>query len=235
MKLALLGDPGAEKLLVFFTGWGMDARPFEALVPEGGRVAVLFDYRDPELPALPRARRVKVLAWSLGVRLALEALPRIPAETALFVAGTGAFAHPRQGIDPRLVRLTLEGLRREGESVRRRFFERMFEHREEFLRFLRNSPARELSEVVEELEVALALSPIIPRKEELPPSLALIPEEDRIFPPRAQREFWRTAGVPFREIPGGHFPFYRFRDLGEFFEFGERAMFKACPKEAWTG
>ncbi|QJA05447.1 DUF452 family protein [Thermosulfurimonas marina] len=227
MKLELLGDPGAEELLVFFVGWGMDARPFEALVPEGLRVALLFDYRHPELPPLPRARRIKVLAWSLGVRMALECLAQISAEAALLVAGTGAFAHPRWGIDPRLVRLTLEGLKREGEGVRTRFFERMFAQRQECERFFKGRPARQLPEVIEELERALTLPPLFPRN--LPrkiPMMALIPEKDRIFPPQAQQRFWTAEGIPFIFLDRGHFPFYALRDLREFWRTYTHDMFK---------
>ena len=210
MRAVLLGKEG--ELRVFFCGWGMDERPFLELVPPGKRLLLLYDYRDPEPPAgIPEeAREAPVLAWSLGVYWALR-LREFFRGPLVAVSGTGAFANREFGIDPRLVRLTLDGLKREGEAVRERFFSRMFSSEDHLKRFFRNPPQRALPEVVEELSASLTLPPVFPSPGDY--LRAVIPREDRIFPPRAQRRFWERAGVPAEEIPEGHFPFYARRDL----------------------
>ncbi|HFC97321.1 MAG TPA: DUF452 family protein [Thermosulfurimonas dismutans] len=210
MRAALIGRQG--ELRVFFCGWGMDERPFLELVPPGKRLLLLYDYRDPEIPAgIPEeAATAPVLAWSLGVYWALR-LRKFFRGPLVALSGTGAFAHREFGIDPRLVRLTLEGLKRDGEVVRERFFFRMFSSKDHLKRFRRSLPQRALSEAVEELAASLELPPIFPSPGD--DLRAVIPREDRIFPPRAQRRFWERAGVPTEEISGGHFPFYARRDL----------------------
>ncbi|MBX6423195.1 alpha/beta fold hydrolase [Thermosulfurimonas sp. F29] len=215
MRLKLLGNPEARNLLILFNGWAMDERPFLSLLPEGVRVAVLFDYRDLSLPELPRVPgRTLVLAWSLGVYAALHHAERLPARF-VFLAGTGAFRDRLYGIDPRALDLTLEALKRDGPPVLERFYRRMFADEEHARRFRHHLPRRKLSEVIEELEMAAGLPPLFP---ELPEGTRIfVPTGDRIVPPPAQERFWRRLGGEYRPVPGGHFPFYAFRDLIEWF------------------
>jgi biotin synthesis protein BioG len=62
-------------LLLFFSGWGMDPRPFRFLGTGESDVLLLFDYRkggeSPDFGSLFSSYdRVMLVAWSLGVAVA---------------------------------------------------------------------------------------------------------------------------------------------------------------------
>ncbi len=214
MRLRLAGDPQAEELILFFLGWAMDERPFLDLIPPGTAVAFLYDYRDLELPAWPPFPKVKVLAWSLGVRVALYHRERLPYEMSL-VAGTGAFVDPRWGIPPRVFNLTLKALREKGESVLSRFYQKMFEDPAHWERFERGTPQRPLKEVQEELEIQALKVPVFPSSAK---GLKVwITQKDAVFPSQAQKAYWERAGVPVNMLPEGHFPFYSYPSLKVWF------------------
>lgn len=218
MRLALLGNLEAEELIVFFAGWAMDERPFHGLCGEETAVAVLYDYRDLELPEIPKGySRVYILAWSLGVYAALKNLSSLNGEI-LFLAGTGAFSHPEFGIHPRVMNLTLKGLEERGEKSLLAFYANMFSGELGLEIFLENQPQRNLSEVVEELKMAAERGPLFPSN--FSKIRAVCTLRDRIVPFEAQLRYWERVGVPVRILEAGHFPFYRFSSLKELF-FGE--------------
>jgi len=215
MRLALLGNPEAEELIVFFAGWAMDERPFRRLGEKNTAVALIYDYRDLELPEIPQGySRVYVLAWSLGVCAALKNPSALEGEI-LCLAGTGAFSHPVFGIHPRMINLTLKGLEERREKSLLAFYANMFSGEPGFDLFLENRPQRPLSEIIEELRIAFAGKPLFPSN--LERVRALCTSKDRIVPFEAQVRYWERVRVPMRVFETGHFPFYSLASLKELF------------------
>ncbi len=212
VRKRLLRGKDSRRLLVFFTGWGFDERPFEELAARSPfDTLVIYDYRHHESLSLPDSYgEYLFLAWSLGgaVALKLGAYLRGP----LFVLGaTGCFCDEELGIPPRVFNLTLKGLRERGRESLESFYRRAFYGEPGFELFERRQPVRPLAELVEELEKTRSLA-VPPPPPEAPVKI-LITGKDRIVPPQAQRRYWGMRRV--KERPFGHFPFYRFQDFLE--------------------
>ncbi len=217
MKCKLVPGKKEDEVVIFFCGWGVDERPFLELVGSE-TVAFLYEYDErlsvPEF--LKEFKRKFVLGWSLGVRMALEAVEQLDGvERLVVVAGTGTFSHPETGIHPRLVRLTLKALKSEGRKVLENFYDRMFSEDKDRKIFRSRLPERSTESVIKELEFAMELEPKFPKDLE---GTYLLTEKDAIFPPEAQEKFWKESLFKIIRKPFGHFPFYRFGSLREIFE-----------------
>ncbi len=208
MQARLLKGKTGEELLIFFAGWGFDERPFLSFAARSPfDVMVIFDYRELDLPPWPEDyRRYQVLGWSLGGLVALKFERYLPGPLFL-LATTGHFCHETLGIPPKIYGLTLSGLRRFGQKSLAKFYAKMFQEEEDLVKFLKNPPSRALEEVILELEFASTYTAERPSG----PVKVIITTQDRIIPPKAQLNFWQ--GQKVKELPWGHFPFYRFKDF----------------------
>ena len=70
------GNPG---LLIFFNGWGMDAKPFARLDATGLDVLMIYDYSNLDMPVdldalAGQYSSCRLTAWSLGVCVLVTAL-----------------------------------------------------------------------------------------------------------------------------------------------------------------
>ncbi|CDW61277.1 Auxin-induced protein X10A, partial [Trichuris trichiura] len=66
-------ERGSDRLLVFFTGWGMDWHATRHLSLDGFDLVVLYDYTHPVQWSLPCGySEYHLAAWSLGVWAAAE-------------------------------------------------------------------------------------------------------------------------------------------------------------------
>lgn len=217
MKQEFLKQTGASRLLIFFAGWGMDARPFTALhATQEEDIMICYDYRTDNFRTdlLSGYTSVRILAWSMGVWMSMyvwsrmgQKLPGV--QSAIALNGTPFPIDTQRGIDPRVFRLTLHSLIRE-EAVLK-FYERMYETDTGFQNFLNKRPQRSVNELREELKsiadryeknkesIALSAAPFLWKR-------AFISQSDRIFPASAQQTAWRnTTEVSF--LKGGHWPF----------------------------
>ena len=53
MQSHWLNKQDHNKLIIFFTGWSFDYKPFEFLNCEDFDVLIIYDYNDLELPQIP--------------------------------------------------------------------------------------------------------------------------------------------------------------------------------------
>ncbi|WP_456369842.1 pimeloyl-ACP methyl esterase BioG family protein [Thermodesulfatator atlanticus] len=202
MKERLFKKENAEKLLVFYLGWGMDESPFvPVFVKEPFDVLFIYDYRKIKPPSLPRGyKSIKILAWSSGVPVALKFH-----ENVLCVAGTGAIYHARYGIPPRVFDATLCALKKDAQKTLLAFYRNMFDEEKDFYLFMKNRPKRMHSQIIEELEAIKEQKIFFPEN-----AKAIVTSSDRIIPAKNQERFWNQTGVKTRKISASHFPFYRF-------------------------
>ncbi len=226
MKTAWLRKEGAEELLLFFNGWGMDSRIGAHLLaeslPEGFEADLLlcYDYRtlEPEagfMRELGSYRRITVVAWSFGVWVAQHVeLP--PVKCAIAINGTLHPVSAERGISPEVFQATLANY---SEKSRNRFNRRMCGLGEAHLLFSSMSPDRSAADQLEELEqlqvhflMQGAAGGTAWRYDH-----AIIGGRDLIFP--AEQQYCAWKGLPqtvIADMP--HFPFFHFRNLQEVLE-----------------
>ncbi|NTU93614.1 MAG: DUF452 family protein [Chlorobiaceae bacterium] len=206
---------GRPQVLAFFNGWGMDRNLVDwmrSATPdlESHDLVMLYDYRVLSLPAglaeeLSRYGAVDLVAWSLGVRAALECgIEGIRRAVAL--NGTPFPVDGTRGIPPDIFKGTLDTW---SDANRSRFERRMFagsagDQRLDAVRSLRSTPDQ-----AEELRV-LGAAATAPGRHGVPAwrfSKAVVGGRDLIFPPEHQQLAWQgTEVVVVGDMP--HFPFF---------------------------
>ena len=206
---------GSDRLIVFFTGWGMDHRAAAHLDAAGYDVWSVADYTEPvELTIPARYRERHLVAWSLGVRAAAECGGEYT--DALAVNGTLRPIDAAEGIAPEIFDGTIRNWPEE--RARERFMLRMTGSRAALEAFPRpertaDSQLAELRALAERFRGGDAGRGFYTR--------ALIGTRDKIFPAAAQRNAWDRAGVPATEFEAPHAPFAQFHSWDEVLHFGE--------------
>lgn len=223
MKTTWIKKEGAEELLLFFNGWGMDRRIADYLLGESlsegfePDLLLCHDYStlEPEpgvLREVSQYGRITIVAWSFGV-WAAQHMELPPIARAIAINGTLHPVNAQKGITPQVFQATLANW---SEESRHRFNRRMCGTGEVLALFSGMSPDREAADQREELERL--------QKHVLTEGLtdgpawqydhAIIGGRDLVFPSRQQYHAWR--GVPqtvIADMP--HFPFFHFRNLQE--------------------
>ena len=222
MKSAWLRKEGAEELLIFFNGWGMDERigahllvqtPSEALPQD---VLACHDYRSLELEKvvqdeLCRYKQITIVAWSFGVWVAQHTeLPLIT--KAIAVNGTLYPVDTDKGIRPDLFQATLATF---SEENRQRFNRRMCGSSEALALFSAMAPDRTVDDQREEL--ALLQEHFLASERTMAAwnyDHAIIGGKDLVFLAQQQYNAWEgTSRTVISDMP--HFPFFHFRNLQE--------------------
>jgi len=225
MKTTWLRKEGAEELLLFFNGWGMDRRIGDHLLAESlsdgfqADLLVCHDYRtlEPESALMSEASRygsITVVAWSFGVWVAQHvALP--PIECAIAINGTLHPVNAERGISPPVFQATLATY---SEKSRNRFNRRMCGSGEAHTIFASMSPDRSADDQREELgrlQEHFLMEP--PCGTAWGYTHAIIGGRDLVVPSEHQYRAWK--GLPqtvIADMP--HFPFFHFRNLPEVLE-----------------
>ena len=222
MKTAWIRKEGAEKLLLFFNGWGMDARLGAHLLGESRSeefshdLLLCYDYRTLDLAKevmvdLAHYKEITIIAWSFGVWVAQHsALP--PITKAIAINGTLYPVNAEKGIAPEVFQATLSGW---SEENRHRFNRRMCGSSEALSLFSTMFPDRTAADQKEEL---MHLKEYVQATGTTTAAWsydhAIIGGRDLVFPAQQQYQAWK--GVPqtvISDMP--HFPFFHFSTLQE--------------------
>ena len=205
---------GHDRCLLFFAGWGMDARPFKRIAAEGFDLFIAYDYRllNADLSVLKNYDEIHVVAWSMGVWTASVVLQGIDIASATAINGTELPVNDNYGIPVQIARGTLNTLTPETLA---RFNRRICASAEVLAGFNAVAPQRGVDELKEELaaiyrqaETAVK-SPLVWNK-------ALIGRGDRIFPVANQERFWlEKQGVETQVFDAPHYPFYLWNKWNE--------------------
>ncbi len=215
---------GSAELLIFFNGWGMDARPFSRLDSSRLDVLMFYDYSNLEMPcditALTKEYSTcHLAAWSLGVWAAASALSGKPIQFASAVAINGTLRpiDAEHGIAPEIFQGTLDSW---NAVTRKKFYRRMCVSLETTAAFRALEPKRDAESQQQELaaiqQAVLRQSPLACRNLF---DRAVIGREDRIFPAAAQEKFWTAAVVPCKITAAPHYPFSGLRHWKELIDF----------------
>lgn len=211
MRIDWVKQDNGRVVVVFFNGWGMDSKVVNHLSTEYD-LAICSDYRtlqseNGEIDFSPYSV-IYVVAWSMGVWAAANIIPRWGIKPDKWIAfnGTERPIDNHYGIPVLNYELTEKGMTEKG---REKFFTRMLVNKNELTLFSANKPERMLTEQIEELCNIHKLSSV--HKNCVKWDKVFISERDFIFPPANQFNWWQGKTDPI-SLPGGHYPFYEFRN-----------------------
>lgn len=214
------GNPG---LLIFFNGWGMDAKPFARLDATGLDVLMIYDYSNLDMPVdlnalVEQYSSCRLTAWSLGVWAAASALSgtRKLFASTLAVNGTLRPVDAEYGIAPEIFQGTIDSW---NTVARKKFYRRMCVVPEVTAAFSASEPERDIASQQREL---IAIQQAALNQQSPAPNFfdrAVIGGEDRIFPAAAQEKFWFSANVPCKITAAPHYPFAGLRHWKELTDF----------------
>lgn len=205
MKHAFIHKQGSPRLLLIFAGWGMDQRVFEHLRRPGYDIMAVWDYTLPDMDwsCVDSYAEICVMAWSMGVYAASQTLraiaPRITKCVA--VGGTMHPVHDTLGIPEAVFNGTLQGL---SEASLRKFNRRMCGTAAMQALFAEHAPQRTVDDLRAELQ-AIADSTANRRQSAVKWDLAIVGQNDMIFPARAQQAAWQQEGVAVQLTDDAHF------------------------------
>ncbi|MEI8247706.1 MAG: pimeloyl-ACP methyl esterase BioG family protein [Lentisphaerota bacterium] len=215
---------GSADLLIFFNGWGMDARPFSRLDSSKLDVLMFYDYSSLnmhcDITALTgEYSKCHLAAWSLGVWAAACALSdrQIQFTSATAINGTLQPVDAENGIAPEIFQGTIDSW---NAVTRRKFYRRMCVSLETAAAFYALEPERDADSQKQELT---AIQQLVLQRSPLPCNnlfkRAVIGREDRIFPVAAQEKAWNAAGAPCKITAAPHYPFSGLRHWKELIDF----------------
>lgn len=150
MKQRFIKKEGNSTLLLFFAGWGSDENLFAGPVQEGCDCLLCFDYKDLDFDySLLGVQEIRVMAWSMGVWVACQALAgkEYPYGMRLAVNGTPFPIHDTKGIPETIFQGTLENFSNRADSFRRRICGSAAQVKT----FLSHHPYREVDDLHQEL------------------------------------------------------------------------------------
>lgn len=204
--------------MVFYNGWGMDARAVAHLTGDMD-VLMVSDYRTLEVNDVPNLSGyvgVYLVAWSMGVWAAANSAGKwLPFITrAIAINGTERPVDDLSGIPLQVYALTERGMNERG---RDKFFMRMLHGKEEWERFPENKSERRLEEQLEELTAIRMQAETC--RETIRWDKVYISDNDVIFQTNNQLHWWEERAA-VEIIPAAHYPFYFFRTWNEFLDDG---------------
>jgi biotin synthesis protein BioG len=192
--------------ILFFNGWGMDAKAIEHIDTEGFDVCMFYNYRRIEsiTDNFKNYQKVIIIAWSLGVWAAEQAifLSDVTIHKSLAINGTSCPVHDQYGIPNRVFDMTLQGW---NETSRVKFNRRMMggdKNLYDCEKFLSGRSAIDQKEELQAIYSAYNKNHNHPINWDA----ALVGMNDLVFPVSNQLNWW-TGKAKITETNRPHFPF----------------------------
>lgn len=193
MKTYIIRRDKNSRLIVVYGGWGNDEKIFTPLCSKDSDYIFFSHYSADEpmvLPEMKKYEHITVIGWSLGVWAAeyLTAKTRIIPNLAIAVNGTPVPADDRYGIPMKAFEGTLNNI---SDRNMTKFYFRMFGDKNTFEANYERVPSRTVKSLSDELR--WLYNRIMEPKESLFKwDIALISENDRIFPTKNLLAYWHT-------------------------------------------
>lgn len=205
MKNFWLNKNNNKKLVVFFSGWGMDEKSVQHIICDDFDVLSFFDYRNLKIDEkifdqINSYPEVYISAWSMGVMVSAIFEARIcNVASKIAIAGTLFPIDDKYGIPNKIYDLTLNNF---NDLSKRKFLRKMFAVDE--TKFI-NRNTCELKDELVALKNMKISSDIFFDK-------AFVPLQDKIIPVQNQFAFWHTRPqTKIIEINCGHYPFFKLK------------------------
>lgn len=214
MKQIFIHQQHSPRLVIFFAGWGMDETPFQSIETAGSDLLICYDYRTLDFDAslCTGYEEVTVVAWSMGVWVAMQTLhkEKLPIAQSIAINGTPYPIDDSRGIAQTVFEGTRQGL---NEESLRKFQRRMCGSATACQEFLTIAPQRSAEELKEEL------SAIEQHYATLPPvafhwNKAIVGTADRIFLAENQYRAWKERETEVETVEAAHYATTLFQSLG---------------------
>ena len=192
-----------EKLIIFFNGWGMDAKIISHLDTEDYDLLVLYDYNDldAEFPSINTYKEIFVVGWSMGVMIStLFDFEKVKKYIA--INGTPKAIDDKYGIPEKIYKLTVRGF---NEVSCKKFMERMFNTTPP----LESFSSRTFSSQKEELENLMGIEGKYVSFDKI-----IVSTDDKIIPTKNQLNYWKNPAI-IEMVEEGHCPFFRYKKWSE--------------------
>ncbi|MFH0702948.1 MAG: pimeloyl-ACP methyl esterase BioG family protein [bacterium] len=200
----------SKKLLIFFNGWGMDENPFLHLKSSEYDVLMFYNYQNLDAENLKieewnNYQEINLVCWSMGVWTAnffREYLGSIKFSIAI----NGSFfpIHNDFGIPDNIFQLTLDNF---SLLNREKFYKKMFSKDEDFQKFLKIQPKREIIDQKKELLKLQYYIKKEPFSDMFNFNQVIIGKYDKIIPAKNQKCFWQQKLTPLI-IEAPHYAFF---------------------------
>lgn len=201
----------SDKLILFFSGWGMDEKPFKAMKKSGYDILHVFNYSELELDFdFSKYKKIVLISFSYGVFMAgylQEVLPKLDLKIA--VNGTLKPIDDEFGIPEKVFDLTLSKI---DETNFLKFRRRLFNSNEDYNLFNKYQPSRTLEDSM--LELSRLQSYSRGKDVDFAYDKVLISSADKIIPSKNQMSFWKNH-KHLKIVDKGHFSFYKFDSIDD--------------------
>ena len=212
MQFHWLNKQNNDRLIIFFTGWSFDYKPFEFIKCENFDVLMVYDYNDFEIPVIPEYKEYFLISWSMGVYAAYilkDKLPKFSKKIA--INGTPYPVDDEYGIPAKPFLLTL---RHAKQGLEEKFYQNIFAKTEEYNRYISTAVERSIENRVTELNSLYEKIKNTRLSYDKYYDKALISTNDKIIPTQNQINFWKNNAV-IEMLEAGHFPYYNFKSWNE--------------------
>ena len=192
-----------EKLIIFFNGWGMDAKIISHLDTEDYDLLVLYDYNDLDVkfPSINTYKEIFVVGWSMGVMIStLFDFEKVKKYIA--INGTPKAIDDKYGIPEKIYKLTVRGF---NEASCKKFMERMFNTTPPLDSF----SSRTFLSQKEELENLMGIEGKYVSFDKI-----IVSTDDKIIPTKNQLNYWKNPAI-IEMVEEGHCPFFRYKKWSE--------------------
>lgn len=212
MQYHWLNKQNNNKLIIFFTGWSFDEKPFEFLECNNYDVLILFDYNSLDVPEIPKYDKYYLISWSMGVFCAYLVKDKLPKfSKKLAINGTLYPVDDELGIPQKPFILTL---RHAEKGLQGKFYQNIFQSKDEYEKYAQTPVQRTIENRVSELNNLYERIKNTRLNYDKYYDKVLISSEDKIIPTQNQKNFWNKYLNP-QIIESGHFPYYNFKNWNE--------------------
>ncbi len=200
------------KLIIFFAGWSFDYKPFEFLKCGNFDVLIIYDYNDLELPQIPEYKEYFLISWSMGVYTSYILKDKLPKFTKkIAINGTPFPVNDEYGIPLKPFILTL---RHAKTGLEGKFYQNIFDLKEEYERYTKTPVERPIDNRVSELNSLYSKIKSTEISYQNYFDTAIISNNDKIIPTKNQINFWKGK-ADIRTVESGHFLYYNFTSWNE--------------------
>lgn len=212
MRYLWLNKQFGKNLIVFFTGWSFDEKPFSFLEFEDCDVLFLYDYSNLNivnaLEFFNKYDNKYLICWSMGVFIAYELRKYFTNfDKKIAVNGTPYPIDDNFGIPLKPFLLTL---RQAKIGLEGKFYKNLFMNIDEYKKYCVNPIIRTIDNRVNELHAIYDIAKKADRTYSKFYDLALVSSYDKIFPCKNQINFWNLQNVSYKILESGHFPYYNY-------------------------
>lgn len=212
MQSHWLNKQNNNKLIIFFTGWSFDYKPFEFLNCKDFDVLIIYDYDDLDLPQIPEYKEYFLISWSMGVYTSYLLKDKLPKFTKkIAINGTPFPVNDEYGIPLKPFILTL---RHAKTGLEGKFYQNIFNSEEEYARYTKTQVERTIENRVSELNTLYSKIKSTEISYQNYFDTAIISNNDKIIPTKNQINFWEGK-AEIKTVESGHFLYYNFTSWNE--------------------